>query len=231
MGTGRSLDASDRGLMRWRKRKTTMSKPLRISSASAAWTALSCGAVVAFRSYRRWHLRWGATDAEVNARFEGDELIGCPRFAPTRAVTIDATPDQVWPWIVQIGVGRAGFYSYDLLDNLGRRSATQIMQEWQDPKVGDLAAPMSPFTKSPTDANAFRVAGVKANQMLLWQQQLSTWVWILEPVGKNQTRLVTRIRACYDWRDPFAIIWVLLMELGDFPMMRKQLLGIKQRAE
>jgi hypothetical protein len=90
---------------------------------------------------------------------------------------------------------------------------------------------MSPFTKSPTEATAFRVAGLETNKWLLWQQRLSTWVWVIEPVGKDQTRLVTRIRARYDWTDPFAIVWFFLMELGDFPMMRKQLLGIKQRAE
>jgi hypothetical protein len=129
---------------------------------------------------------------------------------------------KVWPWIVQIGIGRAGFYSYDLLDNLGRASATRILPEWQHPQVGDLAAPMSPFTKSPTEKNAFRVAGIKANRRLLWQQPLSTWMWALEPVGEHQTRLVTRIRARYDWSDPFAVVWLLLMELGDFPMMRKQ---------
>ena len=174
---------------------------------------------------------WGATDSEATRRCQGDELIDHPRFAPTRAVTINATPEAVWPWIVQVGLGRAGFYSYDLLDNLGRPSATEILDEWQHPSVGDLAAPMSPFTTTPTDATAFRVAGLQTNRWLLWQQRLSTWVWVLEPIDTHHTRLITRIRARYDWHDPAAIIWLLLMELGDFPMMRKQLLGIKHRAE
>jgi hypothetical protein len=188
-------------------------------------------AALVFWFYRRWHLRWGATGTEAATQFEGDHLIVNPWFAPTRAVTINAAPEQVWPWIVQIGIGRAGFYSYDWLDNLGRASASTLLEEWQHPSVGDLAAPMSPFTKSPTEATAFRVAGLETNKWLLWQQRLSTWVWVIEPVGKDQTRLVTRIRARYDWTDPFAIVWFFLMELGDFPMMRKQLLGIKQRAE
>ncbi len=204
---------------------------MKSTSARASWIVASFGVGVAFRFYRRWHLRWGATDAEAHGRYDGDELIVHPRFAPTRAVTINAPPDHVWPWIVQIGLGRAGFYSYDILDNLGRPSATEILPQWQHPEIGDLAAPMSPFTKSPTDANAFRVAGVEVNRQLIWQQKLSTWVWVLEPIGEHRTRLVTRIRARYDWSDPLAIIWLLLMELGDFPMMRKQLLGIKQRAE
>ncbi len=85
-------------------------------------------AALVFRFYRRWHLRWGTTDTEANARFEGDDLIVDPRFTPTRAVTINASPEQVWPWIVQIGIGRAGFYSYDWLDNLGRPSTNKVLQ-------------------------------------------------------------------------------------------------------
>ena len=181
-----------------------------------------------FRAYRRWHLRWGATHTEAKRTYEGDELITHPRFAPTRAITINATPEHVWPWIVQIGIGRAGFYSYDLLDTLGRPSANEILPQWQNLQVGDIAAPMSPFTTKPTEATAFRVAGLETNRWLLWQQRLSTWVWVLEPIDDHRTRLITRIRSRYDWRDPAAIIWLLLMELGDFPMMRKQLLGIKQ---
>ena len=129
---------------------------------------------------------------------------------------------------MQIGIGRAGFYSYDLLDTLGRPSANEILPQWQNLQVGDIAAPMSPFTTKPTEATAFRVAGLETNRWLLWQQRLSTWVWVLEPIDDHRTRPITRIRSRYDWRDPAAIIWLLLMELGDFPMMRKQLLGIKQ---
>jgi hypothetical protein len=208
--------------------QTDRDRPFKTSTRNAAG---SCGAGVAFRAYRRWHLHWGATGTEANSAYPGDHLIAQPRFAPTRALTINAPPEQVWPWIVQIGLGRAGFYSYDWLDNLGRPSANEILSEWQHPQVGDLAAPMSPFTKSPTDATAFRVAGLEVNRWLLWEQRLSTWVWVIEPVDESRTRLVTRIRARYDWSGPLAIVWLLLMELGDFPMMRKQLVGIKERAE
>src|SRR5690349_20929798 len=70
------------------------------------------------RFYRPWHSRWGATDEEVVAAMPGDERIDRPTFNVTRAMTIHARPQEIWPWIVQIGFGRAGFYSYDLLDNL-----------------------------------------------------------------------------------------------------------------
>src|SRR6266702_3453196 len=70
--------------------------------------------------YRSWHLRWGATDAEVAATMPGDDLLPRAQFHPTRAITIDAPPAAVWPWLVQVGFVRAGFYSNDLLDNFAR---------------------------------------------------------------------------------------------------------------
>ena len=85
--------------------------------------------------YRHWHLRWGATDAEVASTMPGDEIVPDPSFNATRALTIDAPPPQVWPWIVQLGTGRAGFYSYDLLDNGARPSADRILPELQDGTV------------------------------------------------------------------------------------------------
>ena len=95
-----------------------------------------CAATAAaamFVRFRRWHLRWGATDEEVATPLPGDDIVADPTFAPTRAITIGARPDEIWPWIVQIGYGRAGFYAYDVLDNLGHgRSAERIVPELQD---------------------------------------------------------------------------------------------------
>jgi hypothetical protein len=81
--------------------------------------------------YRHWHLRWEATDAEVVSAMPGDEIVPEPSFTTTRAITIAAPPEEVWPWIVQIGTGRAGFYSYDLLDNAAHPSADRILPEFQ----------------------------------------------------------------------------------------------------
>ena len=77
------------------------------------------GAAAAFLVYRHWHQRWGATADEVHGLLPGDAVVPVPRFQATRAVTIDAPPEAVWPWLVQIGRGRAGFYAYDRLDNAG----------------------------------------------------------------------------------------------------------------
>jgi len=91
-----------------------------------------------FALYRPWHVTWGATHDEITANMPGDDVVAAPIFNATRAVTIDALPGAIWPWLVQIGFGRAGWYSYDLLDNLGRRSAERIIPELQRVEVGDL---------------------------------------------------------------------------------------------
>ena len=103
--------------------------------------------------YRRWHLRWGATDTEVRAVMDGDELLPRASYVATRAITIDAPIERVWPWLVQAGCLRAGFYSDDLLDNLGRPSARTLRADLQQLSVG-MVVPMSP---NPTESTSFRV--------------------------------------------------------------------------
>jgi hypothetical protein len=177
---------------------------------------------------RRWHLRWGARAEELAAAMPGDEQLPRAQFVATRAIDIAAPPEVVWAWLVQVGFGRAGFYSYDLLDGLGHPSADRILPEWQDLAVGDWM-PMSP---TPTETTAFRVAGFEPNAWLLWSKPDSTWAWRLQPTSTGGTRLVARLRCFYDFRHPaLALLTVLLIEVGDFAMFRKMLLGIRERAE
>lgn len=179
---------------------------------------------------RRWHLRWGASIAEAAAELPGDALVPAAQYRATRAITIDAPPSQVWPWLIQVGCLRAGFYSNDLLDNLGRPSAVTIVPALKQLEIGQLI-PMSPPGKT-SDRTAFRVAGFRVNDWLLWSKPDSTWCWSLTPTATGGTRLVTRIRALYDWQHPLAALTaVLLMEFGDFAMLRRMLRGIKARAE
>jgi hypothetical protein len=95
---------------------------------------------------RPWQLRWGATDEEIYSPMPGDELVPDPTYNATRAITIEATPEEIWPWLVQMGYGRAGFYGYDLIENLGSKrgihSAESILPDLQQLAVGD-ALPIS----------------------------------------------------------------------------------------
>jgi hypothetical protein len=180
--------------------------------------------------YRRWHLKWGATPAEINEPLPGDELLAHPQYRSTRSITIDAPPEAVWPWLVQVGCQRAGFYSNDLLDNLGRPSATVIVSTLQNLHVGQWV-PMSPAA-TPTERTALKVHSFTVNEWLLWTKPDSTWIWKLVPTADGGTRLITRIRAIYNWKQPLmALLGLLLMEFGDFAMLRRMLRGIKQRAE
>ena len=180
--------------------------------------------------YRRWHLRWGSTDDEVASAMAGDAMFPDAPFVSTRTITIDADPAAVWPWLVQVGCGRAGFYSNDLLDNLARPSATTIVPELQHLEIGQWI-PMSP-SSTPTDKTALLVASFEVGSWMLWTKPGSTWSWQLTPTTSGGPRLVARIHTVYDWSHPLmAVLGVVLMEFGDFAMTRRMLRGIKTRAE
>lgn len=177
---------------------------------------------------RRWHMRWGATDAEVAGPMPGDEIVPKTSFNATRAITIDAPPERVWPWIVQMGYRRAGFYTYALLDNAGYESADRVLPEYQDPKVGDWM----PMSRKVNETTAFKMKAFEPNQWLLWEKPDSTWSWKLAPLNRDRTRLITRLKQRYAWESPAsAIAALVLLEFGDFAMIRRVLKGIRARAE
>ncbi|MCC6612444.1 MAG: hypothetical protein IT320_03140 [Anaerolineae bacterium] len=183
--------------------------------------------IIYLRFVRPWQLRWGATDDEIARAMPGDDVVKGPTFDATRALTIQARPEHIYPWIVQMGVSpRAGWYSYDLLDNLGQPSAEVIRPELQQPHVGDVI-PMSPDGK-----NGPYVKDFVPDQWMLWGDQVGdmTWIWGLYPVDERHTRLITRVRLKYRWLSP-AIVFAVLIEFTDIMMMRKSMLGIKRRAE
>jgi hypothetical protein len=173
---------------------------------------------------RPWHRRWGATDAEVAAPMPGDDLLSQPQLRATRAITINAPPEQVWPWLVQVGCLRAGWYADDLLDNLAHPSAQEVVPELQAFEVGQWL----PMTPRPTERTSFVVDSFEAPRWMLWRTPTSTWAWQLVPLLDERTRLITRLRVAYEWRHPGGIV---LLELGDWPMMRRMLRGIRQGAE
>lgn len=175
--------------------------------------------------YRPWQRTWGATEQEVDRVMRGDEIVRDPTFNATRAVTIKGRPEEIWPWLVQVGYRRAGFYSYDWLDNDGIASAERILPAYQNLTLGDKI----PLSKS-VDAE---VQVLELNKFMLlvtgggsdthgsW-----TWAWALYPQDAEHTRLVTRLRV--QLRDPLSN---LMLDSFEIVMMRKCLLGIKRRVE
>jgi hypothetical protein len=194
----------------------------RIALLATAFLVAFVGLVAFFYSvYRPWQLSWGATADEVTRPMVGDGLVKNPTFNATRAVTVNAAAERIWPWIVQMGYKRAGFYSWDILDNDGIPSAERIIPEYQDLKVGDLV----PLSKE-TDAE---VVDMEPNSRLLLVFQSGgtvTWAWGLYKIGAERTRLVTRLR----WR-PTSVVSQFVLDAFEIIMMRKCLLGIKRRAE
>lgn len=171
--------------------------------------------------YRPWQMNWGATSEEISRPMPGDEIVGAPNFDATRAVTVEAPAERIWPWIVQIGYRRAGFYSWDILDNDGVASAERIMPEYQGLRLGDVV----PLSAS----SGARVALIEPPEQLLLVFQsdtAATWAWGLYPIDAGRTRLVSRLRV----RLPRLATRVML-DAFEIVMMRKHLLGIKRRAE
>lgn len=194
----------------------------------AVWVAVAgAGLLAAYaRLVRPWALRWGATAEEAARPLPGDELVTKADYVATRAITIEAPPRDVWPWLVQIGSGRAGWYTYDRIDNAGVPSATEIIPELQRLAVGDLI-PMV----------AGKDIGVRVKEleqprrMLWWDEQGEySWEWVLEPIDQHTTRLLNRLRVT---RHPWTrkMLYELVAANGDVVMQRKLLRGIKQRAE
>jgi hypothetical protein len=199
---------------------------MRESKTIARWLgAAALGAIPLYLfAIRPWHLRWGATDDEVQRLMPGDNLTQSPQLDSTRALTIHASPEQIWPWLVQIGRGRAGWYSYDFIDNPGRRSADTILPEYQHLEVGDYV---------PTGiGRGFRVIHLEPPLFLVLELAPgATWAAGLYPVNDSETRLVSRIRVRWNLRDPREAVIAAVVDPGDFIMMRKMMLGIKRRAE
>lgn len=174
---------------------------------------------------RKWVLEWGATEEEASAVLPGDELIVDPDGVATRAITVNAPADTLWPWIVQIGPApRGGVYTYDWIENLlglNMHSVDDVLPEFQNPQIGDALG---------MGANKMVIELVDTNHAIAWRSADGNWVWsfvLHEQDGK--TRLISR----NSFRLPRLIdkIGMLPMEPGSLVMERKMLLGMKERAE
>jgi hypothetical protein len=179
---------------------------------------------------RRWMGRWGTTPSDLSRVMAGDGLIGDPTYSGTMAVIVNARPDDIWPWLVQMGYQRGGLYSYDWLDRLfgflDRPSATCILPEFQHLAIGDEI----PLGRGP----GWPVAVMEARRALVLDMRNMggiDWVWQfgLYPIDEKRTRLVSRSRV----RSRTVWAWLLTsaIEPAGFIMTRRMLLGLKQRAE
>lgn len=201
------------------------------------WSALGATAAVVVGALARYSIQpVRATADERNQPLPGDDLIPNPLGTFTNAVTVHAAPPSVWPWLAQMGAGRAGWYSYDSLDNGGAPSAVRINSELQHLELGMV------FPALPGATDGFTLAAVDPGRSLVldWKTpegvRLVSWAFVLEPAGDRTTRLVARARGRAGYQLfglPSSVTARILpvVHAVHFIMQRKQLLGIATRAE
>jgi hypothetical protein len=179
--------------------------------------------------WRHACLTWGASAVEVCREMPGDALLPTAPLVTTRAVTVDAWPSAVWPWLVQMGPGRGGAYTYDWIENLmglNMHSADRVLPEFQDLGLGDTM-------RLGRTGPVMEVAGFEPERALVFHSQDGAWVWSfgLYPRGHG-TRLISRNRIQPPDPSPLQRLFSLyVMEPGSLVMERRMLLGIKSRAE
>jgi hypothetical protein len=215
-------------------------------------------AVAAVRAVSRWRSNWGVDPADDGRILPGDDLVPAPSHMETRGIEIDAPTSAVWPWLVQMGYDRAGWYSYDQLDMKGR-SADTIIPELQSLAVGDIlptfpgggfevrvvdeGRALAVFTDTAiTNAQTEAFAASKETVPLGLQASGSfmrttppdfaaSWTFVLDPLPGDRTRLVERVRVWYGAGTALSAITAPAFGLGVFVMTRRQMLGIRDRVE
>jgi hypothetical protein len=200
-----------------------------------AAAASAAAAVFAYRSrVRRWMFHWGATTDEIDAALPGDELVDGAGPRTTRAITVEAPPDQVWPWLAQIGEDRAGFYSYSWFERLAgcdMHNADAIRPEWQHHEAGEtvwlarrygelgrqVVARLEPARVlamvSPADHDALASG----------RHAAGAWTFVLDPTSDGRTRLIARGSG--------GAVGHVAFDVPHFVMEQKMLRGIKARSE
>jgi hypothetical protein len=226
-----------------------------IRALFVAFVAAIVGFVAAYAFVFRPRIKsWGVDPVETEAALAGDELIPDPMATETRGVTIDAPVSQVWPWLVQMGFGRAGWYSFDSMDRRNK-SADSILPEFQELKPGEIlpiyqGGGFEVRTVDPEKAlvlftNTAAMEQQAEDAGLVTEEQLeeaksrgrgphpefsASWAFILNPTEDGQTRLIERFRVKTQNEQANAVMQEL-MSTGIVLMARKQMLGIKERAE
>lgn len=200
-----------------------LGRTLRLLRDAAQFAGVVLGGVLFRRSVR-------AKGDEARRRLPGDDFIPVAKERWTNGITIHAPPRDIWPWLAQMGCRRAGWYSYDALDNGGAPSAVRIVPSWQSVTVGDV------FAWTPIARDGFIVRDVDPARFLVLgggdpgSRYSVTWTFVLEPIDATHTRLVTRASGDYTRRSTELFLKIVWHPVH-FAMQRRQLHNLKRRAE
>jgi hypothetical protein len=200
---------------------------MRLRDVSAGVGAALAGYALTFRP---WHVRWGATDEEIGRAMPLDGQVPRPTYVTNRAISIQARPEHVWPWLAQMGEWpRGGFYSYVWIERLMGMDVTNadaVLPDFQHVEAGEVIDRTGYLTVKAVAPGRFLVLGPPDAISDLD----STWALVLYPAPDGTTRLVSRVRARLP-RSLRGVLWLALLDPGQFVMERKMLLEIKRRAE
>lgn len=204
---------------------------------------------------QRWRASWGVVPEEVDKPLAGDDLVPAALAVDTRGITIDAPAELIWPWLLQMGYGRGGWYSIDQIDMRGS-SATRIVDDWQNLAVGDVVPThpgggfavrvlepnralvlfadtdsMRPSDEAAAGTVPIGLAGSGAFMSATPGEFAASWAFVLEPIDANRTRLIERVRY---WGVPGSQLSraaLSIFAFGVFVMLQRQMVGIRTRAE
>lgn len=191
---------------------------------------------------RRWHRSWGTAAKEATASLPGDELISDAALQTTRGIDIQAPPERVWPWLIQMGQGRGGLYTYEWIENLlgaEIHNLDRIEPQLQQLSVGDHIRLTPEVYLGRIPGQYYRVTEIRPERALVMLQELptgglSSWSFNLRPLGGGATRLLVRGRSSAPSMRAERVareVELLLLEPGYFVMERGMLRGLKKRAE
>ena len=207
-------------------------------SLAKAFAGVAVAGVIYSLFVRPWHLRWGATEDETEMPLPGDDVKPNAGICVTHAVTVDAPPEKLWQWLIQIGQGRGGFFSYDFIENLFGleiHNLYQLRPELQELKKGDWvrSAPEGWLGGRFENKAGWFVAGIQKERFLVLRDEIEhgSWSFVLKQIPENKTRFIIRARGD---RPVGLLRWMLhlgLFEPAHFMMERKMMLNLKELAE
>ncbi|MEW5991488.1 MAG: SRPBCC family protein [Chloroflexota bacterium] len=220
-------------------------------------SAIAAAGWAGYVAARQWYRTWGIDPVEAERILPGDDLVTDPSACDTRGITIEAPPEAVWPWLVQMGYGRGGWYSYDAIDMKGA-SSDAILPEHQSLAVGDIV-PTDPgggfivkvveperalvlyidpevlATRKDAPVPAAQAPGLAVSGRFLETatppQFTAAWIFALEPLDGGRTRLIERFRVRMDEDTPASRFLAPVLGFGVFVMTQRQMQGLKSRAE
>jgi len=233
MHIGESAGVSRRTPKLIQERDITMKHSVRVALATPA-VGLAAGLAGYMTMLRPWADHFGATEADISRSMPGDDVIANPSSCSTRATIINAPVEAIWPWLVQMGQDRAGFYSYDWLERLvgsGIHNANRIVPEWQHLAVGDLMRTYRDMEDH--EPLGWIVCHIEPLRSLVVRSRKSDWTWsiLLESVDGRRTKFIARTRTDWGkhplWMAPLDIVG----EPAHFVMEVGVLRGVKRRAE